>query len=257
MSGVACRSLTASYNGHAVLDSVDLEVRPGEWVAVIGPNGAGKSTLLRCLAGTLEARGEVTLDGRPITGLARRDVARLVAVVPQSPIIPEGVTVFDYVLLGRTPHIGYWSSEGAGDIARAEEILARLDLAELADRHMSGLSGGERQLAVLGRALAQDAGVLLLDEPTTALDLGHQVQVLEQVDKLRRSESIAVVSAIHDLTLAGQYADRLIMLDKGRVVADGLAAEVLTTERLERHYGASVSVLHGEDGSLVVVPRRR
>ena len=253
---ISCRGVTFSYNGRDVLRDVDLAVGPGEWVAVIGPNGAGKSTLLRVLAGALSGPGDVELGGRPVAGLSRRDLARRVAVVPQHPVIPAGMSVLDYALLGRTPYLAFWASEGPDDVRRVRGLLSRLDIAEFGGRPLGRLSGGELQRAVLARALAQDAGVLLLDEPTTALDIGHQQQVLELVDSLRRERGLAVVSAIHDLTLAAQFADRLVLLDDGEVVASGSAEEVLTAEVIALRYGAPVTILRDEAGGLVVAPRR-
>lgn len=257
MTVLACRGIEAAYNGTLVLDGVDLQVEAGEWVALIGPNGAGKSTLLRVVAGVVAPRrGEVVVDGGSLDAMARRRVARRVAMVPQTPVIPEGMEVQEYVLLGRTPHISYWGSESTADVATVTTILERLDLDGLGARPMEALSGGERQRVVLARALAQEAGLLLLDEPTAALDLGHQQQVLDHVDGLRRGGGLAVLSAMHDLTLAAHYADRLVLIDGGRVVASGSAAEVLTPEYLDAHFGAAVSILHDADGRLIVAPRR-
>ncbi len=166
------------------------------------------------------------------------------------------MTVLDYALLGRNPHISYWGSESTSDVSIVIDLLERLDLAGFESRFMSTLSGGERQRAVLARALAQEAGALLLDEPTAALDLGHRQQVLEHVDRLRNENRIAVLSALHDLTLAAQFADRLVLLDAGRIVADGAPPEVLTVRTLTRHFSASISILHDGDGNPVVAPRR-
>lgn len=256
MSGINCRNLTAGYGPKEVLHHIDLAVAAGEWVALVGPNGSGKSTLLRCIAGVLPFGGDLEIDGQPVGRLSRKERSRLVALVPQQPLIPDDVSVLDYVLLGRTPYISYWGTEGATDMAAAHSVMERLDLEPHADESMSSLSGGERQRGVLGRALAQDAGVLLLDEPTTALDLGHQVQVMQLVDELRRERKIAVLSAVHDLTLAAQYADRLVLLDGGTVVAEGTAEVVLTPELLSRHYQADVSILRDEAGDVVVAPRK-
>src|SRR5690606_39771859 len=159
-------------------------------------------------------------DGRPAGRLRRRERARLVALVPQSPVVPEGITVADYVLLGRTPHLRPLGAEGPQDLAVVHDALALLDLVPVAGRSVSSLSGGERQRVLIARALAQGAPIVLLDEPTTALDVGHQQQVLELVDDLRRCRGLSVVSTMHDLTLAGQYADRLVLLDAGRVVVE-------------------------------------
>ncbi len=256
MTGVACRGVAAAYNGRPVLRGIDLEAAAGEWVAVIGPNGAGKSTLLRVIAGTVAGGGEVEIGGRPAAAMSRRQRARSVAVVPQHPNIPPGMAVLDYVLLGRTPYLPFWAGESAADVARSQAVLERLEIGDMAARRLDHLSGGELQRAVLARALVQDAAVLLLDEPTTALDIGHQQQVLELVDELRRERGLVVLSAIHDLTLAAQYADRLVLLHDGVVVAQGSPEEVLTSKELTMRYGASVTILRDDAGGLVVAPRR-
>ena len=255
MTVVALESVSVSAGGKTIVDGVSLEVERGEWVSVLGPNGAGKTTLLRVLAGTIGFRGEALLDGRSLGRLRRREVARLVALVPQTPVVPAAMTVSEYVLLGRTPHLSPLAQEGSEDRAAAAAALARLDLQELADRELQTLSGGELQRAVIGRALAQQAPILLLDEPTTGLDIGHQQQVFELVDRLRREEGLTVVAAMHDLTLASQYGDRIVLVDGGRIVAEGTATDVLTAERLEELYGARVRIV-GEGRELIVVPVR-
>jgi iron complex transport system ATP-binding protein len=233
-----------------------LDVAEGEWVAVIGPNGSGKSTLLRALAGTLaSATGGIRINGNLDDTSAKRR-SRLVAMVHQNPVIPDGMTVLDYVLLGRTPYIPAWGKETPKDLRVAYRVLAELDLESMVDRVLHSLSGGELQRAVLGRALAQEAPVLLLDEPTSALDVGHQQQVLELVDDLRATRSITVLAAMHDLTLAAQYSDRLVLLVAGRTVATGSAREVLTADSLREHYGADVTILESPEGGVVVAPRR-
>jgi iron complex transport system ATP-binding protein len=257
VSGISCTRITAGYNGTTVLKGIDVNVAAGEWVGLIGPNGSGKTTLLRVVSGALPTSGEARLDGVEVGSLSKRERALRMAVVPQSPVVPEGMTVVDYVLLGRNPHIPYWGAESPRDVAVVMDLLVELDLQGFGSRPMRTLSGGERQRAVVARALAQEAGVLLLDEPTAALDLGHRQQLLEHVDGLRRERGIAVLSAVHDLTLAAQYADRLVLLDAGRVAADGSAADVLTVERLTSHYGALVSIVEDEDGNPVVAPRRQ
>ena len=201
MSRLECRGLRTGYGDREVLHGIDLEVAEGEWVAVIGPNGSGKSTLLRAVAGTLPGAGEVLVTGNSANGVARKDRSRLVAMVPQNPVIPDGMTVLDYVLLGRTPYIPVWGTESGNDLRVARRVVAELDLEAMVDRVLQSLSGGELQRVVLARALAQEAPVLLLDEPTTALDVGHQQQVLELVDRLRETRSIAVLAAMHDLKL--------------------------------------------------------
>jgi iron complex transport system ATP-binding protein len=256
VSAIECNGVGFAYNGELILDGVDLRVESGEWVAVIGPNGSGKTTLLRIVAGMAPRVGRVVVDGRPVGELNRRQRAQRIAVVPQTPVMPPAMPLFDYVLLGRTPYISYWGSESAVDVETTRAILVTVDLDHLEDRPIGSLSGGERQRAVLARALAQDTSVLLLDEPTTGLDLGHQQRVLDHVDALRRNHGLTVLSALHDLTLAAQYPDRVVLLDGGKVAAVGAPADVLTPDRLARHYGANVAVLRDETGAMVIAPRR-
>jgi iron complex transport system ATP-binding protein len=252
---ITCKSVAVTLGDKAVLDGVDLRVERGEWLSIVGPNGAGKSTLLRFIAGLLSGKGTLHLGGRPAASLSLRERALLVALVPQSPTIPDGIRVADYVLLGRTPHIRALGMEGARDVAAVHDALEHLDLVPFSDREVATLSGGERQRVLIARALAQGAPIVLLDEPTTALDVGHQQQVLELVDHLRREHALTVVTTMHDLTLAGQYAERLVLLDAGRVVVDGPASEVLTEQNLARYYGAKVRIIH-DGGHPVVLPFR-
>lgn len=232
-----------------------MDVADGEWVALIGPNGAGKTTLLRALARLVPFAGEIELDGRPLRELGRGELARLVAVVPQEPSTPPWMTVAEYVLLGRTPHLGPLAKEGARDREAAARALARLDLLAFVERRLGTLSGGEKQRVVVARALAQEAAIVLLDEPTAALDIGHQQQALDLLDGLRAESGLTLVAAMHDLTLAAQYADRMVLLDGGRVVADGAPAEVLTAPVIARHYGAAIDVVPVGD-RIAIVPRR-
>ncbi len=255
-AAVEVRDLRVTLGGVTVLDGISVSVEHGAWLSVIGANGAGKSTLVRAIAGLVPAEGSVILEGRSLEGLSRRERARTVASVPQIPVVPAGMTVADYVLLGRTPHLPPLGRESATDVAAAQAALARLALAPFARRPLDTLSGGERQRVLIARALAQAAPVLLLDEPTTSLDVGHQQDVLELVDDLRRSDGLTVVSTMHDLTLAGQYADRLLLLDRGRCVAAGSAEVVLTEHNLARFYGATVRVRRDDHGGTVVTPVR-
>jgi iron complex transport system ATP-binding protein len=247
--------VTVQLGGRAVVDRVDATVADGEWVALIGPNGAGKTTLLRALARLVPFAGEIELDGSPLGELGRGELARLVAVVPQEPSTPPWMTVAEYVLLGRTPHLGPLAKEGARDREAAARALARLDLLGFLDRRLGTLSGGEKQRVVVARALAQEAAIVLLDEPTAALDIGHQQQALDLLDGLRAESGLTLISAMHDLTLAAQYADRMLLLDGGRVVADGSPTDVLTAAVIARHYGASIDVVPVGD-RIAVVPRR-
>ena len=256
MSTVKLRSVSVQLGSATVVRSVSAGAEEGAWVSLIGPNGAGKTTLLRAIAGLVPYAGSVRVDGEEVAGLGRTRVARRVALVPQEPVIPADAHVGEYVLLGRTPHLSAFSRESPRDLELAATALERLDLLGLAGRRLGTLSGGERQRAVLARALAQEAPVLLLDEPTAALDVGRQQQVLELVDGLRRERGLTVVSAMHDLTLAGQFAERLLLVDGGLLVASGEPAEVLTPELIAAHYGASVHVVADERLGVVVVPAR-
>jgi cobalamin transport system ATP-binding protein len=256
MTAISARGVTVRLGGRAVVRDVDLDVPHGQWVGLIGPNGAGKTTLLRALAGLVSHEGAIVLHDTPSSELTRRAWSRLVAVVPQEPVTPPWMTVAEYVLLGRTPHLGRLARESAGDRAAAARTLARLDLVGHRDRPLGTLSGGERQRVVVARALAQEAGIVLLDEPTAALDIGHQQQALELLDLLRAESELTLVAAMHDLTLAAQYADRMILLDDGRIAADGTPAEVLTEESIARHYDARIRVVLVDD-RLAVVPARQ
>lgn len=254
---ISCRDVTVHLGGRPVVDGVTLVVERGEWLNVVGPNGAGKTTLLRVLAGLSAAAGDLELDGNPARTLSRRAWSQRVALVPQVPLVPPGMTVGHYVLLGRTPHLGPLGAEGPADVEAARRALARLDLLGFAQRHVDTLSGGERQRVLVARLLAQEAPVALLDEPTSALDVGHQQQVLDLVQELRADGALTVVATMHDLTMAGQYGDRVALMVAGRMVASGPAAEVLSEDVVSHHYGARVRVLHTDDGPVVVPTRRQ
>ncbi len=253
---VVARDVTVELGDRPVVESVDLRVDAGGWLSIIGPNGAGKSTLLRALLGLVPHGGSIAIDGHDAHDMSRRERARRLAYLPQSPAIPEGMRVLDYVLLGVNPRLARGAWPGEAEAAEARTALAQFGLADLAGRWVSSLSGGERQLALVARALVQRASTLILDEPTTALDLGHQVQVLQAVDDLRRHNGVTVIAAMHDLGLAGEHADHMVLLAGGRVVAGGSPAEVLDPALISRHYGASVDVIV-HDGRHLVVPLRR
>jgi iron complex transport system ATP-binding protein len=248
--------VSVSYNGVPVVRGLSLGVMSGEWIGLIGPNGAGKTTVLRTLMGLVPHAGEIRVEGSDVSATSRRGLARAMAYVPQRPVIPEALSVTDYVLMGRTPHISYLGSESGRDLEVVREALGRLELSRLADRPLGSLSGGEVQRAVLGRALAQQTPVVLLDEPTAALDVGHQQQALELIDELRVERGLTVVSAMHDLSLAGQFPERLLLLSDGRAVAEGPPRLVLTEQIIGEHYGASVRIIEAADGGVQVVPTR-
>jgi iron complex transport system ATP-binding protein len=246
--------LSVEVGRRSIVSDVRLDVPTGGWLCIIGPNGAGKTTLVHAIAGLVRHTGSVRLWGRPLEARGRRERARTVALVPQLPAIPESFTVEQYVLLGRTPHLGPLASEGASDLEAVATALERLDLRWAATRRLDSLSGGELRRAVIARAIAQEAPLLLLDEPTTGLDIAQQLRVLELVEELRRADGLTVVSTMHDLTLAGRFAHRFALLSGGRLVAEGPRGEVLLPHVIAEHYGARVRVI--DDGTLgwAVVP---
>ena len=256
MTAIGFCDLTVSYNGiDAVVGFNDL-LHSGEWLCLIGPNGAGKSSVLRAAAGLVPYTGSVAINQTEIPATSARWRAQHIAYVPQAPVIPTDMSVYEYVLLGRNPYINYFSSETSHDRDVIDRVLDRLDLVQFSARKLGTLSGGEVQRLVIARALAQEAPVLLLDEPTSALDIGHQQQALELGDGLRREQGLTIISAMHDLTLAGLYADRLVLMHEGHRVAEGTAKQVLKSETLAEFYGVSARVHHEPDGTVVVIPQR-
>ena len=244
--------------GHPIVHDVSIDVPAGDWLSVVGPNGAGKTTLLRALTGSVRpVRGRVTIDGDDVTALHPRQRARRLAVVPQIPTVPPGISTFDYVALGRVPHQGFRLAPSLEDRRRTLAVLQRLGLDRFANRRVDTLSGGERQQVVLARALVQEASVLVLDEPTTALDVGHQLDVLELVADLRAERTLTVVTTVHDLSLAGQFADTIAVIAEGRLAAHGTPTEVLTAEVISRHWGVDAAVSREVDGTVTVTVRRR
>ncbi len=243
--------------GSTILDGVGIEVRAGEIVGLVGPNGAGKSTLLRAATGLVPLRGgEIRVGGDGLDGLTRRELARRVAVVQQLPDAPATLRVRQLALLGRHPHLRLLARESSRDLAIAESALRQAGCAEIAGRELGTLSGGERRRAFIARALAQQAPLLLLDEPTANLDAGAQHEVLELVADLARSGT-GVLLVVHDLTLAIAYCDRLALLDRGHVAAAGAPADVITPELVGRLYGNSVTVVaHPQTGVPLVLPSR-
>ena len=257
MSALDLRNVAVSYGERVAVHPFTGTAASGEWVGLIGPNGAGKSSLIRVVAGLVDATGDITVDGIPVADMTSKERARSVAYVAQSPIVPDDMSVFDYVLLGRWPYIGRFGADRPQDRRAVDDVLEQLRLGSFARRFLGELSGGERQRVVLARALAQAPSILLLDEPTSALDIGHQQQALELVTELRCQSDITVVAAMHDLTLASIYADRLVMLDEGRVVAEGAARDVITAERLGEVFHVCVTVeIDDDDDAVIVVPRR-
>lgn len=237
------QGLGFSYPRRQVLKEVALRVAPGEFVGILGPNGAGKSTLLRLLCGIIApSQGQVRLQGRPLTSLSRRAVARTLAFVPQFPDLTFPFTCREVVSMGRFAHLGRFGLEGDRDQEVVEQVMELTNTREFADRPVTELSGGEQQRVILAQALAQEGEILLLDEPTSHLDIRYQVEVMDLLYRLNRERHMTVVLTIHQLDLAARYCARLLLLDRGRVEADGTPAGVLTYETIERVFHTPVLV---------------
>ncbi|PNG21028.1 ABC transporter ATP-binding protein [Streptomyces cahuitamycinicus] len=254
-SRLAARGVTVGYGGRVVIDGLDVAIPPGVVTTIIGPNGCGKSTLLRTLSRLLKpARGTVVLDGEDIGGLRTRDVAKKLGLLPQAPVAPEGLTVADLVARGRHPHQSWlrqWSSDDAEVVERA---LAMTGVADLADRPVDSLSGGQRQRVWISMTLAQGTDLLLLDEPTTYLDLAHAVDVLDLVDDLHES-GCTVVMVLHDLNLAVRYSDHLVVMREGAILAQGHPRDVVTAELLHTAFGLHAQVIDDPVGDRpLIVP---
>jgi len=240
---LAVRELVMAYDGPPVIEGLDLEVPAGSFTVVVGPNGCGKSTLLRALARTLRPRaGEVLLDGEPVARLRGKEVARRVALLPQSPVAPEAITVGDLVARGRFPHQGLLRQWSEADAAAVDSALAATETTELRERLVSSLSGGQRQRVWLAMALAQDTDILLLDEPTTYLDIAHQYEMLTLCSRLHR-EGRTLVAVLHDLNQAARFATHLVVMREGAVAAQGSPAEIITAELVESVFGLPARII--------------
>lgn len=255
MNVLECRYLNVNRGEKHVVNDLSVSVRKGEWVALVGPNGAGKTTLLHAVAGLLPSTGDIWIAGQDVRKLNRRQYAQRVALMPQQPSVPAGISVRELIALGRTPYLGRFATESAADKRAVEAEIANLGLEPFADRAADQLSGGELQRVILARALCQQPEILLLDEPTSALDIGHQQVVLELVDKLRHERQITVLAAMHDLTLAAQYSDQIMLLAHGRLIEAGSPAEVLRADQLGQTYHAQVEVLQRDCGPAVIPVR--
>jgi len=240
---VELKEVSFAYDGSLVIDGLSLEVKQGEFLGVIGPNGSGKTTLLRLISRVIRpSRGEVLLSGQPIRRLSQREVARLVAVVPQETLLYFPFTAREIVLMGRSPHLGPFEIEGPGDLETCEEAMALTDTFHLADRFLVELSGGEKRRVIIARALAQKPRILLLDECGTFLDIRHKLEIFEIVKRLNVEQGLTVISVEHDLNMAGRYAQRLLLIHQGRSFALGSPQEVLTVANIQEVFKAIVSV---------------
>lgn len=253
---LSASGLRLAYNGSVVIDGLDLTVPPGQVSVIVGANASGKSTLLRALARLLAPRaGTVHLDGRSIHALPTKQVAKVLGILPQSPIAPDGLTVIDLVGRGRAPHQSWWRAWSQADRKAVHAALAATELLDLAERPVDELSGGQRQRAWIAMAIAQETPILLLDEPTTYLDLAHQIDVLDLITDLNRRETRTIVMVLHDLNQASRYADHLIALRSGRIVAAGPPREVITAALVEEVFDLRCAVTTDPvSGTPLVIP---
>ncbi|TNC47393.1 ABC transporter ATP-binding protein [Rubellimicrobium rubrum] len=258
MSRLEARDVTLGYGGRTVVEDLSLAVPDGRVTVIIGPNACGKSTLLRALARLLApSAGAVTLDGKAIARQPTREVARVLGLLPQTPIAPEGIAVADLVARGRSPHQGAFRQWSVADEAAVEAALAATGTADLAGLRVEELSGGQRQRVWIAMALAQDTPLLLLDEPTTFLDLRHQIEVLSLVRRLNRDLGRTVVMVLHDIGLACRYADHLVAMREGQILAMGAPGEVVTSDTIRRVFDLEARVIPDpETGTPLVIPLR-
>lgn len=241
MVNITIKGLRFGYNGSRILDDLDLLIEDSEVLGLVGPNGSGKTTLIKCIDRILKPKGSILLDGKDLEGIGRKEIARRLGYVPQSSATPLATTVFDTVLMGRRPHIRWRVSDD--DIEKVSDTLEQLDLQDLAMRDFSQLSGGQKQKVLIARALSQEPSVLLLDEPTSNLDMRHQLEVLEIITTLVKEKKISAVMALHDLNLAAMFADKLAILKDGKIYAAGETADLLTAENIREVYGVEAMVI--------------
>jgi iron complex transport system ATP-binding protein len=255
MTKLEVSNISLSYNHHPVVNGLSFHLQPGELVGLIGPNGCGKTTVIKALSRILTPQaGKIILDGQDLINISRSRLARLIGVVPQNPSLPDTFTVSEVVLLGRNPHLGLLRSESTKDISVVWWAMDRTGILALAGRRMGELSGGEKQRVTIARVLAQEPQTILLDEPTANLDICHQIEILDLIRSLCKEKDLAALIAIHDLNMAAQYCDRLLLMNRGQLHAEGTAQEVITSTNIKDVYGATSHVYpHPENGLPVVV----
>ena len=243
MSKLQLHNVTLAYGTRVVLQNISFETQQGEILGIVGPNGCGKSTLIKAITRVLPpSSGHILLDGRDVAKMSPGEIARLTAVVPQTPVLPEAFTALEVVLMGRTPHLGFLRYESQRDVSIALHAMEMTQTSHLTERRIGELSGGERQRLVIARALTQEPRIILLDEPTAHLDINYQVETLDLISSLCAQQGLTALIALHDLNLAAQYCDRIIMISDGRIYAEGLPREVITEQNVRQVYGAEVCV---------------
>lgn len=249
-------NLSVFYGDRQILHEIQLEVHSGEIVALLGPNGAGKSTLIRSISGVIPIRaGNIFVDQKDVTSLSTMERARHISVVPQAISMPPAFTVWETVLLGRTPYLNFLGQTSAKDEAIARQALEQVDVVHLIEKRMDEISGGEQQRVLLARTLAQDTPILLMDEPTTHLDISHQIDLLKLITKQAREKNLTVLIALHDLNLASMFADRIAIVQNGLLCVAGTPQETLTSDIINSVYHVPVHIVsHPETGVPVVIP---
>ncbi len=249
------KNVTLAYGHKVVVEGISFQMVPGKIMGLVGPNGCGKSTIIKALSRVISPySGRILLNGKDISAIPRKDLARWLGVVPQMPLLPSVFTAFEIVLMGRNPHLGLFQYEGPRELAIAWQAMEKTSTQHLAERRINELSGGEIQGIVIARALAQETEAILLDEPTANLDIGRQIEILDLIRSLCRENNMTVVAALHDLNLAAQYCDRLVLLNNHRVHAEGMPGEVITPQNIEEVYGARSCVYaHPANGLPVVL----
>jgi iron complex transport system ATP-binding protein len=248
------RNVTLGYNHQPVLRDITLKAAPGEMVGLIGPNGSGKSTIIKALSRVIQPdSGKIAVNGRDINKIPRRELACMIGVVPQMPLLPSAFTAFEIVLMGRNPHLGLFQSEDRRDWALVWQAMKKTGTDSLARRHINELSGGEIQCVLIARVLVQETEAILLDEPTANLDIGRQVEILDLIKRLCTENNLTVMAAIHDLNLAAQYCDRLLLIKDRHIHAEGTPPEVITERNIREVYGAENCVYTHPANSLPTV----
>lgn len=249
--------ITFSYEKDPVLSDVSFQLQPGEFVGVIGPNGSGKSTLLKLMGGILRTnRGKLAFKGRDLRSYKRKELARSISWLPQETHLVFSFKVSDVVLMGRHPYLSRLAFEGEEDFLIAQRAMEMTDTSKFSDRLFNEISGGEKQRVMIAGAIAQQSEMMLLDEPTSALDIKYQIEILNILKRLNESEGVTLILALHDLHLASKFCNRLVLLNKGRVVRSGTPEQVLQKETLEEVYGIEVAILRDpDDGSIMIAPR--